>query len=36
MMTRMNNPLNLLGSVFAKPERVGREEEVEMEGKKVK
>jgi hypothetical protein len=36
MMTRMNNPLNLLGSVFAKPERVGREEEVEMERKKVK
>ncbi|KAF2833376.1 hypothetical protein CC86DRAFT_400002 [Ophiobolus disseminans] len=35
MVTRMNNPLNLLGSVMAKPGKVGVEE-VEMEGKKFR
>lgn len=34
MVTRMNNPLNILGSVFGKAERVGKEGEegVEMQG----
>lgn len=37
MMTRMNNPLHLLGSVFSKPGKVeGKGEEVEMEGRKNK
>lgn len=35
MMVRMNNPLHLLGSVFAKPGRVdGKGEEVELENRK--
>jgi hypothetical protein len=35
MMVRMNNPLHLLGSVFAKPGRVGGDE-MEMKGRKDK
>ena len=35
MAVRMNNPLHLLGSAFAKPGKVG-EEGVEMEGRKTK
>jgi hypothetical protein len=36
MVTRMNNPLNILGSVFAKPGKVGGEDGVEMESRKSK
>jgi len=36
MMTRMNNPLNLLGSIFGKAEKVGTSEGTEMDTKKSK
>jgi hypothetical protein len=36
MCARMNNPLNLLGSMFAKPGKAEHGEGVEMEGRKMK